>query len=88
MFYRYNFSDLEKTGRKQGEYYTMEQLKRFVPLTPFETHEGNWTDGTWFVYEGSSCMSCNPSDCKDKEEAYRNLLEAENTSLYEAWNDL
>lgn len=88
MFYRFNFSDLENTGRKTGEYFTMEQLKKYVHLTPFETYEDNWIDETWFVYRGDSCMSCKPMNCKNIEEAYENLLEAENTSLYETWNDL
>lgn len=88
MFYRFNFSDLEKTGRKEFEYYTMEQLQKSVPLTPFESYKDNWEDGTWFVYSGYSGMSCNPLNCKDISEAYENLLEAENISLYEYWHDL
>ena len=86
MFYRYNFSDLEKIGIEHGEYYTMEQLKKYVPLTPFENDEDNWIEGTWFVYGGWN--SCEPLDCKDKEEAYEKLFEKENASLYEKWNDL
>lgn len=88
MYYRFNHADLDKCGREKYEYYTMEQLKKNVPLTPFESYEDNWEDGTWFVYLGYSCMSCTPLDCKDVEEAYENLLEAENTSLYERWHDL
>ena len=87
MFYRFNFEDLNKVGRESGEYFTLEQIKS-VPLTPFKNYEGNWEDGTWFVYDGSSVMSSNPLDCESMEQAYENLLIAENTSLYESWNDL
>jgi hypothetical protein len=87
MYYRFNFKDLDKVGRKHGDYFTIEQIRR-VPLTPFESHEDNWDDGTWFVYEGSSTMSCTPLDCDSKEQAYKNLLLAENTSIYEARYDL
>lgn len=88
MYYRYNFLDLDNAGREEHGYFTMEQLKKNVPLTPFESYEENWEDGTWFVYLGYSGMSCTPLNCKDVEEAYENLFEAENKSLYEYYHDL
>ena len=88
MYYRFNFSDLDKTGRKSGEYYTLSMLKKYVPLTPFEDYDNNWGDGTWFVYRGDCQKSCEPLNCKSLQEAYENLLEAKNLSLYEYWNDL
>ena len=88
MYYRFNLSDLEKTGRKSGEYYTLSMLKKHVPLTQFEAYEDKWIDGTWFVYSGYSHISSKPLNCKSLQEAYENLLEAENLSLYEYWNDL
>ncbi len=87
MYYRFNFKDLDNVGREEHEYFTSEQIHR-VPLTPFESHEDNWDDGTWFVYDGSSAMSTTPLNCDSIEQAYENLLIAENTSLYEYWHDL
>ena len=84
MYYSYNFDDLEKCNREQGEYYTLEQLKENVPLTAHK--EPFYPEYGWCIYKGY--MSCQPFDCMSKEEAYNLLLEAENNSLYEYYHDL
>lgn len=86
MYYSYNFADLDKCEREAYEYYTLAQLKAFVPLEAHE--EPYYPDGGWCVYRGDSAMSCDPLNCSSEAEAYKNLLEAENTCLYERWNDL
>lgn len=86
MYYSYNYSDFNKCEREPYEYYTLEQLKAYVPL---EAHnEPYYPDGGWCIYSADSRMSCEPLDCKSEDEAYENLLEAKNISLYERWHDL
>ena len=87
MYYRYNFTDFQKIERAPFEPYTLAQLKKYVPLTPFRDAESNWTDSTWFVYDYEK-WSNEPIDFETKNDAYNALLDAKNVELYETENDL
>ena len=86
MYYSYHYDDLEKCNREAYEYYTLEQLKKNVPLMAHE--EPFYPDNGWCIYNSATSMSCQPFDCTSKEEAYELLLEAKNNSLYEYYHDL
>lgn len=88
MKYFYNLLD----GFKEPDrFYDEQTIRRFrvYPATPEiekEAYENPHSD-LWPVHDIHN-NSTEPVDCKDIDEAYRYILESENTSVYEYVHDL
>ena len=88
MKFYYNIMDGFKDPTK---YYNEVTIRRFrvYEATP-ETDKAAMEDNSelWPVYDPYGRSSTEPVECKDIEEAYKYILEAENMSVYEYVNDI
>ena len=88
MLFYYNIMDGFDDPHRFYDEHTIRRFRVYEATPEIEAEALKDGSGLWPVYDVYANVSTEPVECKDINEAYAYILEAENNSVYEYIHDI